>query len=58
MGRLLEVIFSIFGLLFGLVLVDVDHLFDYAIFHWPPFVCTVLFFGIGLYIFRDRGVDK
>ncbi|MBN2203307.1 MAG: hypothetical protein JW700_03950 [Candidatus Aenigmarchaeota archaeon] len=46
------VFFSMLGLFFGLILVDVDHLFNVAYFHWFPITFFFLFFGIGLFLWR------
>lgn len=47
-----DLVMSIIGLLFGLVLIDADHILDYAFLHWVPVVIGIFFFGVGLFIFN------
>ena len=44
---------SLLGLSIGLIGIDIDHFFDVAYLHWFPVTFFFLFFGIGLFVWRD-----
>lgn len=52
--ELLELLGMIIGLLGGLVLIDVDHLLPYPLFHWWGSAFFFVFFGISLYYFSTK----